>query len=337
MLASAARLLAVAIAAPSSIEAAAPERRVVLEWVAPPGCPSQDEVTARAEELLLASDGSVAARAEIVAATPSGFELAVVVAGNGTDATYRHVAEDCVALGEIAALFVAVAADPLAAIAEARVEPPPQPPAAVLPAREQNNEVDDAPVREATRLGGWIRIHGLVGFAQLPQLDAGVGFAGAIAYDRVRVELSYSHLFARERGVPGLAPASASVSADDFALRGCVELGRRRVRFGGCLGPELGAVTGLAHNVDVPGRHTALWVAATAGPVLRWIATERLQLHLGIDGVLALRRPGFALQDDTSARITTQRGGVRAVLGLAMGFGRERMRAGHQTVRRRRS
>lgn len=297
--------------------------RVELEWTAPESCPQQREVASRTEQLLLSSDAAVRARASIAASPDGSLVLEVTVVAHDGEASYRHVGTECDELADVAALFVAVAADPSSAIEAAAIGHSPPPARAPMPARV----VSTPAPRESPppHLGGWVRVHGVVGYAQLPQLDAGFGFAAALAIDRVRIELSYAHLFGRERDIPGLAPASGVLVADDFALRGCVELGRKRVRLGGCIGPELGAVTGRARHVREPGHHTSLWVAATAGPVLRWIMAERVQLHAGVDGVLGLHRPNFAVQDDPSATIGTQRGGVRAMLGIAIGFGNQRV------------
>ena len=104
----------------------------------------------------------------------------------------------------------------------------------------------------------------------------------------------------------------------------CGELGRAALRIGACVGPEIGLVTGRARNVRESDPGVSPWVAATLGPVLRWVPNARVQLQLGVDGVVALARGRFAIRDPDSAPVATGRGGVRATFGIAIGLGHRR-------------
>lgn len=308
-------------------EGPAATERIELDWSAPSGCPGHDEVTDAAERLLLASDGKVQAVASVVERADGRFELTVEASTPTTVTRHVHVAETCERLGEVAALFVAVAADPAAVVDRIAIpvtdEPPKSPERIASPPTVIAERTIES-AKPTKRDGGWIRVHAIVGAAQLPGLDAGLGMAGGWSRGRVALVASIAHLFGRERAVPGLDPAHGVLSAWNGTLHGCIELGRRRWRGGGCAGPELGAVAARSREVDRPGKSVGLWVAASAGPIVRWRPTGRVQIHAGVEGVVALRRPTFALRDDVRATVGAGQGGVRAVLGIAIGLGAER-------------
>ncbi len=309
--------------------------RVRLEWSAPSGCPRQPEVVARAERLLLVSDAELTARG-VIERQGNAWQLVLVIEQEDGAIEHRQLAQSCAALGDLAALWIAVAADPVAVSTAAPIASPPvvavpsvpplvepaptsesPPPVASPPALERATSRP----RSRRTLGGWVRVAGIVGAAELPTIDAGVGIAAALGVGRWRVELGLSHLFARGRELPGLAPARAELSAWNASLRGCGELGPRRVRLGACVGPELGAAVGHAVGVAKGNDRAAPWVALLAGPALRWRPIDRVQLHLAVDAVLALARPSFVLRDDPDAAVSTGRGGIRATLGVAVAFG----------------
>ncbi|HWB80910.1 MAG TPA: hypothetical protein VG755_38370 [Nannocystaceae bacterium] len=124
--------------------------RIELQWSAPAQCPEQAEVAARAERLLLSSDEAVRAHAEIATAPDGSLVLDVTVIASDAEASYHHVGDDCEALADVAALFVAVAADPSAATEAIVVErsPPAVPVApytpAVAPAPRETSPPRDA-------------------------------------------------------------------------------------------------------------------------------------------------------------------------------------------------
>ena len=312
----------------------APAPRIDLQWSAPPRCPQRDEVAARAEQLLLTSDAQLVARGRIVGTSQGDFVLELAIVRATETITHRHRAEDCTTLAGVAALLVAVSADPVV-VSEPIAElepivdvpaPPAETPAHATRATKPPPPVVTSPPSPSQRrrraLGGWIRVAGIVGFAQLPTIDAGLGLTGALVIDRFRVELGVAHLFARTRELPGLAPARAVLSAWNASLRGCGELGPRRIRIGACIGPEIGAVVATAEGVDVPRPNAGPWVALLVGPALRWRPIDRVQIHLAVDSVIALARPGFALAGDAEPRVLAGAGGVRTTLGVAIGLGR---------------
>ena len=305
--------------------------RVELHWTAPPTCPDAAAVIAAAEALMLEHDAALRADA-VVVASDGGYAMTLTIQHDDGARRLEQHAPSCDTLADLAALLLAVAADPVA-VTRARspelviVEPPTAPShdtgSVTTPTAVASR---DGPPRTAPRKrpSGWLRVAGIVGIAELPRIDAGIGLTGAIDFDAWRIEIGVAHLFAQRRSLPGYARARAELAGWNLQLRGCGELGRGAVRIGGCIGPEVGLVTGVARDVSEKDPHASAWVAATVGPVLRWLASDRVQLHVGVDGVVALTRAHFALRDDRSRSVATGAGGVRATVGIAVALGKTR-------------
>lgn len=283
----------------------------------------------RAEALLLDSDATTSARGTIQAGPGGTFELVLVAEPGAPE--IRHRASTCAPLATLAALLVAVAADPVttvrhhrAASSPRRLEIPAPPDTRSAPARRSSSTTRPiTPPREVARerLAGWVRAAAIAGVATLPRIDAGVALSTALGRRSWRIELHVAHLFAQRERLPGLSTARARLAAYLASGRGCFEVARARLGAGVCGGLEVGAITASAERVATAGSDTAAWVAAVAAPTIRIVVARRLELHLGVDGVFALRRPGFALRDAPRAMLTPGAAGARAWVGLAVPWG----------------
>ena len=191
-------------------------QRIELQWSAPPECPGTDAVTAAAERLLLDHDAELHARGLIEAQPGGGYALTLVIEHPEGARVHHQQERECTTLAELAALLVAVAADPITVVeahpvargAEAApIVPEPVDTSALDTAVPELGAPTPAPTRARVRRRptGWIRVAGIVGVAELPTVDAGLGITGAIELARWRVELGLSHLFAQQRQIPGLA------------------------------------------------------------------------------------------------------------------------------------
>jgi hypothetical protein len=85
-----------------------------LEWNAPEGCPSRDDVLARVRGHLPAHDSSRTALAAQVSVTQVGsaFQIGLQLRDRGAVAHRTLTAESCDAAAEVAALLIALAVDP---------------------------------------------------------------------------------------------------------------------------------------------------------------------------------------------------------------------------------
>ena len=301
-----------------------------VEWRAPAQCPDGAEIERRARALgpevaPLRVDG------DVTQADDGTFVLELAI---GDAPPRRYVARDCDALGDVAALLLAVAIDPIAivdstplTIAAPVPDVPPAPRIAAPTPIEASPQVSvtQAPARASARerpaIEGFVRVHGLFGIGELPRFDAGLGLAFGIGAGRGRFELHGAHLFARTAALPGTPRGSVAIASWNLSPRGCAVLGRRSVRAALCAGPELGLVTARGRDLAVRDRTLVLWVAAIAAPGLEWAILPWLRLHAGVELVAALRRPQFAARERPDDRVTLGAGGLRATVGVAGHFG----------------
>ncbi|MBC8074403.1 MAG: hypothetical protein IAG13_39150, partial [Deltaproteobacteria bacterium] len=252
----------------STIAAPATSDRAHIEWQAPAQCPSAAAVDVLAERLLLSSDADVHATATVSPAERGGYVLELRIADAPTSRTWH--APGCEQLAELAALVVAIAADPVTVAASI-----PDPPRSIDDERRgpaagtatQEAEVRPRPSRRADRPGkprdwhGLVAAHGVFGVAELPRFDAGVGLAVGIGRRRWRIELGATHLFAQIDEIPRSGGVHARLAAWNTSALACGLFGRRRIGLAICGGPELGALTAEAPDAPTPVPNTLLWVA----------------------------------------------------------------------------
>ena len=125
-----------ATAAPGATAAVA-SGGVSLSWSAPAGCPTREDVLAEVTRLLggkIDPEAHLGARGEIAAVGGSEMRLTISLGGEAARRPRKVDAPTCAELGEVAALILALAIDPIrAASAPARpggshVDAPPLPP-----------------------------------------------------------------------------------------------------------------------------------------------------------------------------------------------------------------
>jgi hypothetical protein len=288
------------------------------KWTAPSECPDATHVEVRARRL--ARDPTAALEGHgVVTREPAGYRLTLEIAGR----VEQHLASTCEVLAELAALSIAVAADP---IAVARVVPEvltTAPDSAPARPGTPESESRDQPVRPRPRArrSPWavvLATHGLAGIAQLPRLDAGLDLALSIERPRFAVQARGGWLSRERTAIPGFARARADLSAADASLRACGLWQRAAITLSGCGGVELGAVVAKSLNVTKTDTSAGLWVAAFGAVGLRGWVHPRVALELGADLLVALYRPSFVLHDNTRAEVTPGVGGIRGWAGIAV-------------------
>lgn len=122
-------MLAVLMAA-TIVAAAEPSPGLALDWTAPPGCPDQAEVYARVVRRTgqeAADRASLTARATVREAGPGRWTLTLELTGATGGGRRELSAPRCEELVEAAALVVAIAVDPRAALATGEVVVPAPP------------------------------------------------------------------------------------------------------------------------------------------------------------------------------------------------------------------
>ncbi|MCY0992641.1 hypothetical protein OV203_36215 [Nannocystis sp. ILAH1] len=135
-------MLAVLMAA-TIVAAAEPPPGLALDWTAPPGCPDQAEVYARVVRRTgqeAADRASLTARGTVREAAPGRWSLTLELAGATGGGRRELSAPRCEELVEAAALVVAIAVDPRAALATGEVVVP-APPSEVAQGAGANGHV----------------------------------------------------------------------------------------------------------------------------------------------------------------------------------------------------
>ncbi|MBK8239740.1 MAG: hypothetical protein IPK74_29810 [Deltaproteobacteria bacterium] len=280
----------------------APEPALSLQWRAPAGCPTADEIRARLADAEATATRSVEVVAEI---SQDGGQWHLALDRRSTAGHERDQmsAARCEVLADVVVLLATIALDP---DATPRANTPP------------------------TRVR--------VGLGALATLDVGTlprPRPGALAALRVfgrwwSVALRGSYLAAVQVRDRDDAALSAELSVWAVGLRGCATPAAKSVSFPLCVGPQFGGVRGRAEA----GAATEAWVALDLGAGLVWsIAPRRLgdmlALLVDVDAVIGLRRPGFHFKGRASLARTGAIA-VRPSLGLEVRFGR-RGRGGART------
>ena len=318
---------------------------IELQWDAPPGCPTADEVAREVEGLFGEGGGkgqTVQAEAQ-VAREGEGYRLELVVTTrSGRDARSIHDPR-CEPLAHATALVVATLMDPIAVsehiealsnptppTVEPPAEPPPrlpEPPSIPPPSTEppppratSSDRIDPRPpprpaFRPSLRLGGFL------GSATLPGLDGGLAVAVGFTRSKLRLELGASYAFPQSQPHPELAAVGLQLQSVTGQLRGCYVPAASRWEFPLCVAGDIGAMLGRGEGSAVldPTTEVSLQLSALAEAHVVWRATDRVAVWLGAQGVLNLARPSFTV-DTLEAFFTTPIGGGRAKLGLELRF-----------------
>lgn len=169
-----------------------------------------------------------------------------------------------------------------------------------------------APVRGALRLGVGGEIGGI------PAWSPTAGLAVALFRGAWRVELAGTYA-ARALAYPEPAGVGGRMLLAGGAVRGCGVPRWRRLEFPVCAGLELGYVRAVARGVADPQPAGDLWIAAQLSPGLAWVPRRFLAVTLGLDVLVALRRPGFHVAS-LGELARAEPVGLRPMLGLEVRF-----------------
>ncbi len=247
-----------------------------------------------------------------VATRPDGALVASIDAVTPWGTSHREaVASRCESIVGAIALLVAITLDPVAIVETialpepdaappvgppptATTEPPPESPPAVV-ARPSEPEPPPPFDRPAPRLRAALRIDGLVGAGQVPAPSGGVGIALGVEA-RVWSIAATAAWWPRRDTTPRATGQYAEIQLVTAGVQGCAGLRRGTLVAAACGGLEAGAMLGRGREVLAPARRAIPHVAITLGPELRWQPTARFGLVIGVEGVLVVHRPRFAVE-----------------------------------------
>lgn len=321
-----------------------PSPTIELEWDAPAECPDRAAVRAEIEALAIGERRSVVANAVVTRRTHESWHLDLEIETADGRQHFEWDAMACGSLARGAALAIGAAAD-AATIAV--------PPAPLLPTEAQPAEPQDEPltveatpappvVRDASPPGsggsrgaaprsrasmihGWLRLHAAAGVAQLPGFDGRLGAGGGVGWRWLRAEAIAAVSLPRETRALDVDVGARMLAFDVAARVGASTSGR--VAVGGLVGAEIGALRARGIDVQTPDTAYDLWIAATLGPTMSLAVGRRAAFFAGIDAVVALRRPRFAIREQADAAageivFRPRRGGARVWIGFGVRLGR---------------
>jgi len=300
---------------------------VSLTWEAPAGCPSSERILAETDRILAGStvrtDPPIEARAR-VRQDGERWVLSLETRRGDAVGTRELAGESCTALGEAMIVILVLMIDP-ALIAEAPPRLEPEPVAVVTPPRQAPVVVSQPappppPPSPGCRWGRpALALSALGDLGALPAPAAG----GELGFGLRRCALGASAAFRALYPRTGEAELDAGAGGDLWLAAGALALGVARdlgpLELGARGGVEVGAMSGRGVGINHPDSGRALWLAASAGAVLRLQLAAQLAALMGLDLVVPLRRPRFVIDDLGSVHRAAAVTG-RLALGLELSF-----------------
>jgi hypothetical protein len=349
-------LAVLAVSAPG-FSAGEPGEPIVLQWAAPPGCPSERDVHAEIERVLggppdPASRRYLRAEARVSRAGSDTFHVHLVTDLGGVLGERDLDGRTCAAVANAAALIVALTFDPealahRAEAAEAAAAPAPSsprdPPAGAVPvptappspAEDRSPPPTTAtPTRPAAAPSpppaGAERAPqprprfaagaiGAVSIGALPRVGVGVGGRAGVLVGRFRADVSASYWPSQTATLANRPTAGGAFRLIAGDASACYAVLRAPLELSPCAGLELGSMAATGFGVRSDGSGSALWIAPVAEAAATLPVGQHFAARLDLGVLFPVERPPFVL----SAAGTVYTAGAvvgRATLGLELRF-----------------
>jgi hypothetical protein len=302
---------------------AQPAEPLELDWPSHEGCPRREEVLAEAYRLLGGRPEASARRVRAAATvTPNAgkWRLEMQTESDGARGKRSLSAETCRALGEAAALILALAYDPEAvARHDSRVDPAPPPkeppapraeplpsppPPAPPPALRASPPPSPAwpprprPKERAGTGRSWnLAVGGHIAsdLGSMPAAAFGLGGALALVTRRLRIGLEATYWLDQRALAKKKAGAGGDFSFVSGAASGCPLLLERPVMLGLCAGVELGRMHAAGFGVDHPSEFTSFWSALRFDALATLRVDRALALRAELGAAVPVSRPSWLL------------------------------------------
>ncbi len=263
---------------------------VHLEWVAPAGCPSREEILGVIERTVGASAlrGAVDARV-IVTQEEREFRAEVTVSASGATSTRSLAGESCRAIGDAVAFVIALAASPDAN--------PPAPPRPAAPVPAPSIEPAASPPAPRLRRVAFIDASLFVDSGSLP--STGVGGEVGVGWNPAHLDLEIVGAFLASQGATLASTRSqgANLWLAHLGARACYELFDERLDVGPCLGAGVEWITarGFGSVPDQPANATGDMVVGSLGVRAIGRLSSRVVLRLVAEATVPSTRPTFVI------------------------------------------
>ena len=311
----------------SMIAAAPAGPAVELVWDAPAGCPDRSKIDADLARFLAHGaqhdDAPVVIDARV---TKDGEKFVLTLGVRASAGTIEKTmrADDCKVLASAVALVVAVLLDPTAVVETVereRVAPPPvgSPPIVTPRAPTPKPKPTPKPTPESRLdVQGLVRPFVAGSFGPLPRFGVATGGILGVRIGRARIE-ALAIWDAPQRARASGVDAGARLDLWAVGPRGCFAPRWRTLEVPVCAGGEIGRIRGRGYGLSVSRRARATWAAFTAGAALLWVPLRWIAVGGGVDGVVALTRPSFVI-DDIGRVHRPRPAGMRIHAGLELRF-----------------
>jgi hypothetical protein len=300
--------------------------QATVKWQLSEGCPTEQELTDKTEQLLGhplgKTDQPAAISAEVAKQADERWRVDLSMT-RGDEETHRRIeGESCQAVADAAAVAIALALKPPEQGSAA--EPAPSEQAPAEPSERPPPPVRTPPSRRAVRpragkgparpVTTHLRLAGLADAFTFP----GVAFGGSLALavvvrKRWRVELV--GLLAPGQTFDAAAPAKITFGLSGGGVRGCYEPIQASVTLAACIGFEAASVTATGSGAGVAGESQSVaWLGPNAGLLLLWPVLGPVSLAVLAESAAPLVRRRFSilgLSDEVHRwPVATFRGGI---------------------------
>jgi hypothetical protein len=264
---------------------------VHIEWVAPAGCPSHEEILGVVERIVGSSTLRSAVDAHVTLTQDErAFRAEVTVTASGATSTRNVTGESCRAVGDAAALIVALAANPDAS---------PAPPVTGGPARAPPPSIEPAasPPNPELRHAAFLDASFFVDIGSLP--STGVGGELGVGWNPVHldVEIVAAFLASQSATLASIQSQGADFRFARVGARACYEVFDARLDVGPCLGGgvEWIAATGFGSLPDVPENAMGQLIVGSFGGRAIGRLSSRVVLRLIVEASVPSTRLTFEI------------------------------------------
>ncbi len=267
-----------------------------ISWEAPASCPSSASLLDEVRRLLGGADPDLSSATIEARVEPldDRFQMTLSVVTPVGTTTRSMDAQACETLVATAALYIAMAVDPVTAVAAAAPDPEPEP--EPQPQPQANPEFSASQLARPSRRSFGLRAAGGVSLGAYPQPGGVASLVGSWRLGSVRLELAGHYARWRPMAVVSDASPEASLQAGFVEARLCPGLRHRAVAMRACAGVQVGFHRG--RGVAVDRRKVALGVGTDAvlGPAIAWWITDAVALWAEPDMVVSVMRPRFVVE-----------------------------------------
>jgi hypothetical protein len=264
---------------------------VHIEWVAPAGCPSHEEILGVVERIVGSSALRSAVDARVtVTQDEHEFHAEVIVSASGATSTRSVTGESCRAVGDAAALIVALAANP---------DANPAPPAPARPASAPPPAIEPvaSPASPDRRRAPFLGASLFVDLGSLP--STGLGGELGIGWNPLHLDLEIvGAILASQRALASSPSQGADLQFARVGARACYELFDAPLDVGPCLGGGVEWIwaTGFGSPPDQPLNATGNMLVGSFGGRAIGRLSSRVVLRLVVEASVPSTRPNFEVE-----------------------------------------